>query len=433
MVFGRAAEEVAALVRAGVPFEIVPGISAAAALASYAGIPITERGRASAVAWITGQEGADKEKSDVDFQALARFPGTLVFYMGVTTARRWTSELMAAGMPADRGVALVRRCTWPDQQVIRCRLDEVVTHLSPRSKFPPPVLAVVGDVVNESVGWDWFTQRPLFGERVLVTRSAEQAEELAGPLRELGAEVICQPAIVVRDPPSWDAVDRALAEIDTYDWLVFSSRNGVDRFLSRAAAQSVDRRRLLHPRWMAVGPGTAEALRARGLPVDGQPADQFCAEGILECLGDGVANQRVLLVRANRGRDVLREELTARGASVNQVVAYETHDVESFSSDVRRALADGRRTWILVASSATARAVVRALGAAPANSRWISLSSITTEILEQLHVGPIVQATKATMQGLVEAVVRAVHPEGDASAIADRLAETHDPIAGSSD
>ncbi len=187
-VFARTAEEVEALREAGVPFEIVPGITAALAAGSYAGIPITHRGLASAVALVTGHEEPEKPESALDWGALARFPGTLVIYMGVTTAQTWTHALLEAGKPADTPAAIVRRCSLPDQQTIRCRLDEVAEHLTPATKFRPPVIVILGPVTELAETMSWVQHRPLQGQTILVTRPADQAAALADPLRDLARQ-----------------------------------------------------------------------------------------------------------------------------------------------------------------------------------------------------------------------------------------------------
>ena len=189
-VFARTAEEVAALKKAEISFEIVPGITAALAASSFAGIPVTHRGLASAVALVTGHEEPGKKESALDWQALARFPGTLVIYMGVTTAEAWTQALLDAGKAPETPTARIRRCSLPDQQSIRCRLDEVADRLTPAIKFRPPVIVIIGPVTELAESMDWISKRPLFGQTILVTRPADQASALAGPLRDLGATVL---------------------------------------------------------------------------------------------------------------------------------------------------------------------------------------------------------------------------------------------------
>src|SRR5262245_11502191 len=226
MVFARAGEELDWLVQNSIPFEIVPGVTAAFAAASYAGIPVTHRDTASAVALVTGQEDAEKADSALDYEALARFPGTLVMYMGVTTAEHWSAALIAAGKQLNTPVAILRRVSLADQRRIDTTLGEVTTIVKTRH-LRPPVVFIIGDVAKQGPAWSWFEQRPLFGQSVLVTRPQRQADDLARPLAELGANVLLQPAIEIKPLKITDTCDRALDLLDRFDWLLFSSGNGV--------------------------------------------------------------------------------------------------------------------------------------------------------------------------------------------------------------
>ena len=211
-VFGRLAEEMEALEAAGIKYEIVPGVTAGLAASSFAGISITRREAASAVALVTGHEGDSERPPELDYAALAAFPGTLIFYMGVTTAREWTAALMAAGKSADTPAAIVRRCSWPDQVTIRCTLGTVVGQLE-TARMRPPVVIIVGDVIGFSQAQSWFTRRPLFGKRVLLTRPIDRTDALWQPLTELGAECLVQPAIEISPPDDWQPVDRAICAL----------------------------------------------------------------------------------------------------------------------------------------------------------------------------------------------------------------------------
>ncbi|MEX0866555.1 MAG: uroporphyrinogen-III C-methyltransferase, partial [Pirellulales bacterium] len=239
VVFARCGEELQALRSAQVAYEVVPGVTAAQAAASYAGIPITHRDDASAVAFIAGHETIEKDASGLDFDALARFPGTLVYYMGVTTAPAWTTQLMDSGLDPQTPAAVIRRVTWPDQQIIRCPLNDVADEIESR-KLRPPVIVIVGRAVAHAPQVDWFAARPLFGQTILVTRPQHQAAEFARRFEELGARCLSQPAIEIAEPKSWSAVDDALARISTYNWLVFASANGVRFLLDRLLDQHGD-------------------------------------------------------------------------------------------------------------------------------------------------------------------------------------------------
>ncbi len=400
-VFGRGAEEVEALVRHGIAFEVVPGVTAGLAAASYAGVPITHRALASAVAIVTGQESESKSGLALDYGQLAHFPGTLVIYMGVATAPRWTSALLSAGMPADTPALIVRRCSLPDQTTVRCTLGEITNHLVPATHCRPPVIVVIGRVAALSQEWSWFEQRPLFGQRVLVTRPAHQASELAGRLEELGAQVLYQPAIAVRPPRDWARVDQALAELGTYDWLVFSSVNGVQAFMERLAATGRDLRALAGVRLAAIGPATVDALARYHLRADVQPA-RYQAEDLAEALVPVAAGRRFLLARASRGREVLAERLRAAGGQVEQVVVYESVDVALPDGDIAEQLRAGQVDWTTVTSSAIARSLWRLFGEDLRKTRLVSISPLTSATLRELGLEPAAEAAEATIPAILD-------------------------------
>lgn len=402
-VFARTAEETEALRAAGVPFEIVPGITAALAAGSYAGIPITHRRLASAVALVTGHEEPDKPISAIDWDALARFPGTLVVYMGVTKAQTWTSALLSAGKPAETPAAIIRRCSHTDQQVVRCRLDQVADRLTPASKMRPPVIVILGEVTLLAETMEWFEQRPLFGQRVLVTRPAEQAEALAQPLRELGATVLLQPAIEIGPPDNWDQVDRAIASLDHFDWLIFCSRNGVDSFLSRLFESGFDARALAGRKLAVVGSKTEQSLREFGLHADLIPKD-FRAESLAGQLAADAAGKRIAIVRASRGRDLLADRLTEAGAEITQIVAYAHRDVTTTDPSIAELAEAGKIDWVTVTSSATADNLHRLFGDALKQSRIASLSPVTSQTLRDLGYEVTAEANPYTMEALVEAI-----------------------------
>jgi uroporphyrinogen III methyltransferase/synthase len=407
MVFARVAEETDLLLRERIPYEIVPGITAALAAGSYAGVPLTHRNMASAVALITGQEKAGKDHSSLDFDALARFPGTLVFYMGVTTAERWTKALIAAGKPAETPVTIVRRCSFPDQVTIRCRLEEVARKIAAPTAIRPPAIVIVGDVSGTPQALRWFEQRPLFGQTVMITRPQTQCGDLSDRLSSLGANVVVHPAISIAPPPNWDPVDRAIRDIDTYNWLVFSSRNGVQYFLNRLIACQRDLRSLGGVRLAAIGPGTRDALAEYHLRADLVP-EEYRAEALAESLAAAAAGRRFLLTRASRGREVLAEGLMAAGAHVDQVVCYESTDVATVEPQIQQALAKGQVDWVTVTSSAIARSLVAVLGDDLRQARLVSISPVTSATLRKLGFEPAVEAREYTMDGIVSAILARV-------------------------
>jgi len=403
-IFAHLAEEIEALAAAEIAVEIVPGITAALACGSYAGIPLTQRDAASAVALVTGQEHAEKHSPALDYRGLASFPGTLVFYMGVTSALHWTRALMDGGKPAGTPASIVRRCSWPDQVTVRTTLERVAVEIAQR-QLRPPVLVVVGEVAALQTGANWFTHRPLFDVRVMVTRPLMHAEALHERLRELGADVLVQPAIEIMAPDDWGPLDRALARLAEFDWLVFSSANGVCYLLDRLYQRYGDLRRLGSLKLAAIGPGTAEALAGYKLRPDVVP-DEFRAEALAEALAGGAAGRRFLLARASRGREVLAEQLCAAGGEVEQVVVYRSRDVTAPDPEIATALAAGRIDWVTVTSSAIARSLAAMFGDQLRRARLASISPVTSGTLRELGFEPAVEATEFTMVGIVEAIVR---------------------------
>jgi uroporphyrinogen III methyltransferase/synthase len=403
--FARTAEEAEVLVSAGIPFEIVPGITAALAASSYAGIPLTHRDLASAVALVAGQEKDDKRESALDYRALASFPGTLVFYMGVTTAPLWTKALIEGGKNADTPAAIIRHVSWPDQTIYHCTLGAVTETLA-KHRIRPPALVIVGEVVKLEPRLSWFQSRPLFGVSVLVTRPQGQAHPLCNRLRELGAEVRMQPAIEIGPPDDWAPVDRALADWGRYDWLVFSSSNGVQCLLDRLLESGGDLRRLGSVKLAAIGPGTADELARYHLRTDLVPG-LFQAEGLAAALGTNARGKRFLLVRASRGREVLAEELRAAGGHVEQIVVYSSRDVQQANPEIAAALSAGSIDWITVTSSAIARSLAALFGPNLRQAKLVSISPVTSATLRELGFEPTVEAKEATMNGVVDAIVGA--------------------------
>jgi uroporphyrinogen III methyltransferase/synthase len=418
MIFARAAEELSALEVAGVPYEIVPGITAAQAASSHAGVPLTGRDDASCVAFVTGQESAEKPGDAVplDYAALAGFPGTLVFYMGVTTAPEWTRALMEHGKAASTPVAIVRRCSLPDQETIFTTLGKLASVLQAK-KLRPPAVIIVGDVARDAsdrrIGdmvaggvSNWFTNRPLFGRTVLITRPKHQADSFANELRNLGATVLVQPAIEIVEPPDWAPVDSLIGRLPDFDWIVFSSRNGVDYFIRRLLQLGYDARQFGQSRLAAIGPATADALARYHLKSDLQPVD-FRAESLAEALAPYVRGKRVFLAAASRGREVLTELLAAHGAAVEQAVVYESRDVAEPVGEVAAALAAGRIHWTTVTSSAIARSLARLFGAALRRTRLAAISPLTADVLAELGYAPAVIAQEYTSGGIIAAILAA--------------------------
>jgi len=405
MIFAHAGEELDCLIQHSIPFEIVPGVTAAVAAGSYGGLPLTQRDAASAVALVTGQEDETKAAIALDYVALARFPGTLVIYMGVTTAEQWSRELIAAGKPSTTPVAVLRHVSLPDQRRIDTTLGEVASVVK-EQHLRPPVVFLIGDVAAHGPAWSWFEKRPLFGQTILVTRPAHQSDDLSRPLTELGAQALLQPAIEIKALPITDTSDRALDMLDRFDWLVFSSSNGVHHFFERLLSRfhhDLDIRALGKIKIAAIGPGTAEELSRYHLKADVVP-DEFRAEALAQALTGGAARKRFLLVRASRGREVLADELTKAGGIVEQVVVYESVDVEKPGPEIAAKMAAGQIHWTTVTSSAIARSLARMFGDALQKTKLVSISPITSATLRELGHQPAAEAKEYTMAGVVAAI-----------------------------
>lgn len=404
-VFGRGADEEGALRAAGVPFEIVPGITVGLAVAAYCEIPITQQDDASAVALVTGRERDAKTVSRLDWGALASFPGTLVLYMGVTRAAEWSQALIAHGKSPDTPVAIVRWCTRTEQQRVRCTLGSAAAVIAEHGIRPPAVI-VVGDVVRRAPDRPWFEARPLFGVRVLVPGSAAASQTLRVLLTRLGADAIIQPAIRTTDPLDWAPVDTALDALDQYDWLVFTNATGVDYFLRRLFARGEDVRRLAAVQLAAIGAGTADRLSRYHVRPECTP-EEYEPVSLARTLVADHRGRRVLLVRATQGAESLAQALSAAGATVDQVTAYGSMEVEDPDPDVAAALAGGEIGWIAITSSAAARSLVRLYGEALRRARFATIGPLASATLRELGYEPAVEAQPQTTAGLVDAILHA--------------------------
>lgn len=322
-VFGRGGEEAQVLQRAGIPFEVVPGVTAAIAVPAYAGIPLSHRDHTASIAFVTGHEREDSGDSKIAWDKLATGVGTLVFFMGVKNLPDICGSLMAHGREPETPVAVIRRGTTTEQKTVVGTLENIVERVR-EAGLGPPAITVVGGVVGLRGELNWFERRPLFGRRILVTRAREQASEFKEQLEELGAQCIEFPTIAIGPPPSWEPIDEAVSRLASYDWVVFTSVNGVRFFMERLFHSGRDVRELKGVRLAAIGPRTAEALRVYGLRMDLVPRE-YRAEAILEGLADErVEGVRFLVPRAMTARDILPETLRERGAEVHVVPAYQT-------------------------------------------------------------------------------------------------------------
>jgi uroporphyrinogen III methyltransferase/synthase len=412
--FGRGGEEAEALRQAGIPFEVVPGVTAALGVSACAGIPLTHRGHASAVAFVTGHENPLKPESALDWQSLARFPGTLVIYMGMSRLPQIAALLMQYGKSEETPSAVVQWGTTGEQRTVEARLRDISASVQ-AAGLTAPALILIGSVVSLRAQLTWFEQRPLFGKRILVTRPRRQASDLVRRLEELGAVTCLLPAVEIQDPPDWKPVDQALAELPFYHWLVFTSANGVERCLNRLPAIGRDLRALGGIKLAAIGPKTAEALQAYHLQPDLVPKE-YRSERLAEELQGRVSGQRVLLARADRGRDVLRQEL-AKVAEVTQVAVYSQVDALEADPQVLDALRRGEIDYLTVTSSNIARSLIRTLDES-CRARLesgviglVSISPVTSATLRELGMPVAAEAEVYTAEGIVQALLRLVKDE----------------------
>jgi uroporphyrinogen III methyltransferase/synthase len=360
-VFGRGAEEAEALAAAGVPFEVVPGVTSAVAVPAYAGIPLTHRDHASSFTVLTGYEYPDKREAAIHWDAIARRGGTLVLLMATRQLRRTMSELIRHGFDAGTPAAVIRWGTVAEQETLVGTVA-TIADLAAARRLQPPAVAVVGDVVGLRAHLNWYERKPLFGRTVVVTRPRHQAAAFVDRLRDAGADVLCCPSIEIAPPTSWAPADAAIARLDGYDWVVFTSVNGVERFFERLAERRCDVRALHRARLAAVGPQTARALAMRGLLVDLVP-EEYRAEGVAAAMRQaGVGGATVLLPRAAGAREVLPVLLRDAGARVDEVAVYETVPASGDASEVRGRLSAGQVDLVTFTSSSTVRNFIALLG-----------------------------------------------------------------------
>lgn len=426
-VFGRVGEEAETLARSGIPFEIVPGVTSAIGVPAYAGIPLTHRDLASSFAVVTGYENPDKPALNVDWAKLAPSVDTLVFLMGVAKIDHICRQLIAHGRPPETPVALIRWGTRAAQRTLVGTLADMPGRVR-ATGFKPPAVIVVGEVVRLRETMNWFETKPLFGRRVLVTRSAGQTGELAQRIDEWGGEPVEWPAIALKepsDPAAAAAADAALARLDAYDWAVFTSVNGVAFFFRRLKTLGLDVRRLAQAKIAAVGPKTAEALAERGLVVDVMPEARYQAEGLLEALLPHLSSgQHVLLARGDLARDVLPEALAARGVRVTEAIVYENAPAGREAADIAELLERGAIHAATFTSASTVHRLCDALEAsgAPAGERLakaavVCIGPLTAAAAEKRGLKVAAVAREATLDGLVQAVAEAtadVATEGEA-------------------
>jgi uroporphyrinogen III methyltransferase / synthase len=403
-VFGRGAEEAKAIVDAGIAFEIVPGITSAIAGPAYAGIPVTHRAENSHVTFFTGHEDPSKLARAIDYSALAKLGGTQVMMMGVERLESITREMMAKGVRPDLPVALVRWATTGRQQTLTGTLENIARRAI-EAEFEAPAVAVFGDVVGLRKDLNWYEQRPLSGKRIVVTRTRKQAGALTSQLRALGADVIELPTIRIEPPTDLREFGELVQDAHTYDWIVFTSPNGVDAFFEMFFKLYDDAREIGAAKIAAIGPATAQRVRDFHLHVDLQP-DEFVAEAVVGEFRKqgGVENLRILIARAEKARDVLPRELSKLGAIVDEASGYRTvPETRDITGARRRFLEEGADLITFTSSSTVENFLALAL-AWPKGMLVASIGPITSKTARDRGLKIDIEARRHDIEGLVEAI-----------------------------
>lgn len=412
-VFGRGGEEAEELVVAGVPFEIVPGVTSAVAAPAYAGIPLTHRDFTSTVAFVTGHEDPTKADSGIAWDKIATGIGTLVFFMGVGQLPEIVRKLMEHGRAPETPAAVIRWGTRADQEVVTGTLRTIVE----RSRgMKPPALIVVGEVVALREKLRWVERKPLFGRRILITRAREQASAFAQVLEAAGAEVVEFPTIRIVPPDSWEPLDAAIRQLREYRWAIFTSANGVRFFWDRLTAGAKDARDFHGITVCAIGPATAAALLERGLRADLVPGE-FTAEALVEVIGnEPIRGARILLARAAEAREVIPEELSRRGAVVDVVPAYRTVQNTSDADQLRAMLREGKIHAVTFTSSSTVKHFLDLVGEeAQALLQGVvvaSIGPITAETASRYGIVSQIVPEAYTIPALADALIRHFRPAG---------------------
>jgi len=403
-VFGRGAEEAQEIASAGIPFEIVPGITSAIAGPAYAGIPMTHRAHNSHVTFFTGHEDPTKIESAIDYAALSKLGGTQVMLMGMERLGAVTNEMLKHGVRGDLPVALIRWATTGQQETLTGTLSDIAQKAVANS-FEAPAVAVFGDVVSLRDTLGWYEKRPLLGKRIVVTRTRKQASVLSNKLRALGAHVIELPTIRIEPPSNLREFAELVQDAHVYDWIVFTSANGVEAFFDIFFKLYDDAREIGGVRIAAIGPATAQRVKDFHLHVDLQP-EEFIAEAVVrEFKKQGsIENERILVVRAEKARDVLPKELSAAGAIVDKAFAYRTVPETRDTSGAQRQLAEGGADVITFTSSSTVENFL-ALGLPwPNGMRIVSIGPITSKTIRDHGLEIDIEARRHDIDGLVQAI-----------------------------
>ncbi len=407
-IFGRGAEEAEELIKAGISFEVVPGVTSAIAAPAYAGIPLTHRRFTSTLAFVTGHEDPTKEESNIDWAALAKGMGTIVFLMGVKNLPHITDRLAYHGMSHDMPVALVRWGTTHKQMTVTGTLDNIVERVK-SAGLKSPAIIIVGEVVKLRETMQWFENRPLYGKSIVVTRAREQASALVKLLSDLGAECLECPTIKVVPPDDWKPLDTAIENLSSYDWLIFTSVNGANFFFERLFKQNRDVRALNNLRTASIGPATAKRMFDFGLTSDIIPKS-YMAESVIEAFAnEDIKGKRILLPRAKEARPILPVELAKMGAEVNEVTAYCTKEVRDNVDLLLSRLEESTIDLITFTSSSTVKNFHALIPPAKFNDLMkgvtvATIGPITADTAKTLGFDVHIVAESFTIPGLCDAI-----------------------------
>lgn len=406
--FGRGGEEGEALFENGIEFEVIPGVTSAIAVPAYAGIPVTHRDFCSSLHIVTGHERPDKEGSSIDYEALAKVSGTLVFLMGVKNLAEICKNLIIYGKDSETPVAVVEKGTTPNQRVVTGILTDIAEKVI-EAGIKSPAVTVIGKVVSLREKLEWFNKKPLSKKSVIVTRAREQASSLVSKLEDLGAEVIEFPTIKIAEPENFDAFDKVLEGLGTYKWLVFTSTNGVEAFFNRLWKKGKDIRTLVGIKICAVGEATGEELNKRGICVDYIP-ESFTTAALLEGLLKKVLpDEKVLLARADIGSQELSDGLKSAGIQFEDLTVYRTLTDTENKDDVLELLKNNNVDFITFTSSSTVRNFVNSVGIdkikTAENLKVACIGPVTAKTCEELALKVDLMAAEYTIDGLVNCIV----------------------------
>ncbi len=411
-VFGRGGEEAIVLKDNNIAFEVVPGITAAIASPNYAGIPVTHRTCTSTFGLITGHEDPTKDQSDVDWEKLSTGLGTLTFYMGIKNLPNIVNQLVKHGRSADTPVAVIRWGTTTHQETVTGTLSTIVEIAK---DIKPPAITIVGEVVNLRDQLNWFESRPLFGKTIIVTRSRDQASVFSDQLIELGANVLEYPTINITDPDDFGPLDKELENLDSTDWLIFTSMNGVDAFFNRIFELGRDVRDLKGVKICSIGPSTTERIKGFHVSIYCQPP-KYVAESVVEALKkvEEIKGKRFLMPRTDIARSYIPQELEKLGAEVSDIVAYKTVLATDGDNIVLDKLKDGEVDIVTFTSASTVKNFVKIIGednlsAFKNNVQFASIGPITNESAKEMDIDISIKAEEYTIPGLVQAIVEKVN------------------------